>query len=151
MIHRVIKQFKDFPAAHRQPKHDGHCSLIHGHNWSFDIVFTCQILDKCGFVIDVGRLQPLKDFLTTTFDHTLLLNHEDPMVSAKDGFFDKLSSSYANIVLVPNCGMEGLSRLVFEQGNYVLRESFAQDVAERGLMIVEVTCWEDSKNSATYL
>lgn len=144
----VTKRFTDYPAAHRQPKHDGHCRLIHGHNWSFDITFVCQDLDACGFVLDVGKLQEVKAWLTSYFDHTLLLNTDDP------GFGElhsALSSHFAKIMTVPNCGMEGLAEFVAVMVDRVLENgSFADDYRSRGLRVQSVVCWEDSKNKATY-
>lgn len=145
----VTKQYRDFPAAHRQPNHDGHCRLIHGHNWGWDITFACEVLDANGFVVDVGKLKPIKERLTELFDHTLLLNASDPIVD--EVFAGPLfSGRLATVVLVPNCGMEGLAKFVFEEANVVLARDFAADVEKRKLKVVSVTCWEDSKNSSTY-
>lgn len=33
----VGKQF-DFPAAHRNTSHEGHCSRIHGHTWILEVI-----------------------------------------------------------------------------------------------------------------
>ena len=143
-MHTVTKSYRDFPAAHRQPDHDGHCRLIHGHNWGFDITFAARELDSCGFVVDVGKLQVVKQYLTDMFDHTLLINHEDPL---RDEITKKLSG-LANIVFVPNCGMEGLAKLVYASIQEIVwsEESFAS----RGLVVTQVICFEDSKNSSTY-
>lgn len=153
-MHSVTKQYRDFPAAHRQPNHDGHCRLIHGHNWSFDITFQCRELDENGFVIDVGRLGFVKKWLTERFDHTLLLNEDDPsrhliteFCTEDDGV--PLSNSFARIVVVPNCGMEGLAKYLFEELNASL-VIHPDGFFARGVQIVRVTVWEDSKNSATY-
>src|ERR1044072_9192947 len=137
----VTKKYRDLPAAHRQPLHKGHCRLIHGHNWGFDITFGCESLDLCGFVVDVGGLKPLKEQLEMMFDHTLLLNVGDPWVEKCD---------VATVVVVPNCGMEGLAEFVFNMTSLFLLDCFKEEVAGRGLRVVSVTCWEDSKNSATY-
>ena len=139
--HTVTKIYRDFPAAHRQPKHDGHCRMVHGHNWGFDITFACQKLDANGFVVDVGKLKKVKDFLTDKFDHTLLLNETDPLLLQTKNW------PPCKLVVVPNCGMEGLAKLVFDELNGMIKEI---DNTKRGLEVVQVICWEDSKNSATY-
>ncbi len=139
----VTKSYRDFAAAHRQPNHQGHCRLIHGHNWGFDITFAADRRDDNGFVIDVGRLKPIKAMLDDLLDHTLLLNELDPF-KVPDGF-------PAEIRRVPNCGMEGLAELVF---HWINRQFVAGDLGEdamlRNVRVIEVTCLEDSKNSATY-
>lgn len=142
-MHTVTKRYQDLPAAHRQPNHKGHCRLIHGHNWAFDITFGCEHLDECGFVIDLGDLQAVKEWIEATFDHTLLLNEDDPMLESI-----KLVR-VLEIRLVPNCGMEGLAEFVFKAINDgFLKTQF--HLRNKGLHVVSVTCWEDSKNRATY-
>lgn len=163
-MHTVTKKYRDFPAAHRQPRHAGHCRLIHGHNWGFDIVFTCQQLDDNGFVIDVGTLGDIKAFLTDKFDHTLLLNSDDPELKHLNGGLGGQEvivgkpgeetvtidrPPLAKIVVVPNCGMEGLARYVFAWVDDWIDNSSA-DNRMRELQVTSVTCWEDSKNAATY-
>lgn len=140
----VTKSYRNLPAAHRQPNHDGHCSMIHGHNWGFDITFTCEKLDENGFVVDVGKLGQVRAYLESFFDHTLLLNRNDPFI---DDFVRNIGNrEFAEIRIVPNCGMEGLAEFVF---NWTYE--WARNLCRgRGLIVVRVTCWEDSKNSATY-
>lgn len=148
----VTKNYRDLPAAHRQSKHDGHCRFIHGHNWGFDITFACDALDDNGFVVDVGKLQDVKKFLEEKFDHTLLLNLDDPEVGSIQGFVTHSGPlcALANVVLVPNCGMEGLAKLVFMTVTQLIDRGAFDEAFERNLRVVEVVCWEDSKNRATY-
>lgn len=120
--------------------------MIHGHNWGFDIVFTAEKLDDCGFVIDVGQLQSVKKFLTEAFDHTLLVNADDPEL--KDILANEGRRS--NIKLLQNCGMEGIAKMVFDNVETILSEDFKESVSYRDLQVISVTCWEDSKNSSTY-
>ncbi len=141
----VTKSWRDFPAAHRQPRHDGHCRLIHGHNWGFDITFVCDCLDGNGFVVDVGRLGVIKSHLENLFDHTLLIDVEDPEVRR---FRDLELVGLCHVRLVPNCGMEGLAHLVAESVQRILEELFRD---ERGVSVMEVVCWEDGKNRASYI
>lgn len=141
-MHTVTKSYKDLPAAHRQPNHRGHCRWIHGHDWAFDITFGCDKLDDCGFVIDLGALGHVRDFLNETFDHTLLVNEDDKMI--QDSI---LLQEIAKLVVVPNCGMEGLAQFVFER---IQKSIGGWQMQYRGLRVIAVTCFEDSKNSATY-
>lgn len=143
-MHTVTKQYRDLPAAHRQPFHDGHCRLIHGHNWGFDLTFACDKLDENGFVIDVGKLKNVKEFLEYWFDHTLLLNSTDPEVVNNTESFQGWQQ-FSAVRIVQNCGMEGLAEMVWHT-----LELPEPDVRLRKLRIVSVTCHEDGKNSATY-
>lgn len=149
-MYYITKQYRDLPAAHRQPKHDGHCRFIHGHNWGFDIIMTCRDLDENGFVIDVGKLSKIKEYLVKMFDHTLLLNLDDSMNGPLLQGLENGQAVMADIRQVPNCGMEGLAKLVFDTITVLIQETGDIAGADRGLVVVEVTCYEDSKNSATY-
>jgi len=164
-MNTVTKSYRDLPAAHRQPNHDGHCRLIHGHNFAFDITFGCNFLDENGFVVDVGKLEEVKAFLVESFDHTLLLNSDDPRLEylvagltselkvtpggVGEEDTETVQSPVAKIVFVPNCGMEGLAKWVFEEVQGIVTKQ-VPGAKERGLLVVEVVCWEDSKNRATY-
>lgn len=157
------KIYSDFPAAHRQHKHDGHCALIHGHNWSFEFVFACAALDANQFVVDFGKLKWLRNWLNKQFDHTLLLNADDPFLEYFTETLQEMrpdctspsSLCFADIVIVPNCGAEGLAAWLLEKvnelftsGEYVTEEE-RLDFLARKVRVVAVTVFEDSKNSAT--
>ena len=95
------------PAAHRQPKHDGHCRHIHGHNWAFEITFACDTLDECGFVVDFGKLKEVGVWFGLCFDHTLLVNADDPALESLEKNLD--FAGLAKVAVVSDCGCEGLA------------------------------------------
>ena len=136
------KRYTDFPFAHRQHRHLGHCQLIHGHNWSFEFKFGCHDLDTNGFVVDFGSLQWLKCWLEQRFDHTLVLNEDDPHLE----FLQQTLGDFAKIIVVPNCGAEGLAKFIFNEVNPMLKAKTMERV-----FLKKVTVFEDAKNSATYL
>lgn len=151
------KLYQNFPAAHRQHNHDGHCALIHGHDWSFKFTFAADSLDENEFVVDFGKLKFIKAWLDDQFDHTLLLNEDDPALTyllCKVATVDDSEMGlalgpgcFAKIIVVPNCGAEGLAKWVLEQLN---EKFFASnpDFVERNVHIKSVEVFEDSKNSA---
>src|SRR5690554_5711471 len=71
------KVYSDIPFAHQQHTHDGHCSFIHGHNWSIEVTFEASELDENGFVVDFGKLKFLKQWIEDNLDHACLLNESD--------------------------------------------------------------------------
>lgn len=137
-----VKRFDNFPFAHRQPKHTGHCSLIHGHNWSFEFEFRAKELDANGFVTDFGGLTWLKDWLNERFDHTLVLNSDDPYSGILEDLLLRGPALLAKIKFVPNCGAEGLAKYVFE--------SIQARLGSGRVQLHRVTVFEDDRNSATY-
>jgi 6-pyruvoyltetrahydropterin/6-carboxytetrahydropterin synthase len=143
------KKFIDFPFAHRQHNHGGHCRLIHGHNWAFEFTFGSKKRDINGFVIDFGDLKWVKQYLTDMFDHTLVLNLDDPMLGfIKESLTETghdAHKSLADIRVVPNAGAEGLADFVFEEINRRLL-TYTND----RVFLVSLTVFEDSKNSATF-
>lgn len=137
----IKKQYRDFPAGHRQHLHDGHCAKIHGHDWGFDIVIGCREYDEFGFVLDFGKLEFVKKFFTDHFDHTLLLARNDPARP----FLEEHLAKFAKIVVVDSVSCEGLSRFAFNELNSLIR-SVSKDRA----FLISITVLEDSKNSATF-
>ena len=159
MSHTCQKEYIDIPFAHRQHLHAGHCSLIHGHNWSFIFTFAALELDSNGFVADFGDLKWIKKWLEDKFDHALVLNQDDPHLKAlhqmlSPNCFEGVDTTtmdsahlpcFAKIAIVPNCGAEGLAEYVGKLINQELIRMY-----EGRVYLLCLTVREDSKNSATY-
>lgn len=148
----IKKRYDNLPFAHRQPKHSGHCALIHGHNWSFEFQFGATELDANGFVVDFGELKWLRRWLEARFDHTLVLNEDDPFLGYLEdamtighGGIDNDTIQLAKIIEVPNCGAEGLALYVFSQVQRALEMRYGGRVH-----LVSVTVYEDTKNTANF-
>lgn len=143
------KRYSDLPFGHRQPKHDGHCAWIHGHNWEFEFEFEATHLDECGFVIDFGKLKWLKDWLNERFDHTLVLNNDDPQLhyirQALDSQVgDRGVEPLAKIFTMPDCSCEGLAAWLLSEVSKIVEENSGGRVRVRKVKVIE-----DSKNHAT--
>lgn len=136
------KTISDIPFAHRQHKHAGHCSQIHGHNWTFKFTFAAHKLDECGFVVDFGKLKFLRKYLEDTFDHALVLNKTDPALAH---LRDSLSG-YARIIVVDDCSCEGLLAHL-----YPILNRLVQDATEARVFILRLEIEEDSRNSAALI
>lgn len=136
----ISKRYDDIPFAHRQAHHDGHCSLIHGHNWSFEFTF-CLVaggkLDKNGFIVDFGKLKWLREWLTKVFDHSLVLSRED--VECAEAL-----RPWARVVVLPGASCEELVEWVANQVQSQLKQ------VEPHVTLLRVDLYEDSRNSATH-
>jgi len=137
----IIKKFTDYPFGHRQHNHEGHCANIHGHNWDFEIILGAEELDDNGFVFDFGKMDPLKAWLKRTFDHTLLLNEDDPFIQMIQGIED----FPAKIKIVRSCSCEGIARMLWN-----FTEEFVAQETEGRVHCLTATVYEDRKNSASY-
>lgn len=136
------KSYRDIPFAHRQHLHDGHCALIHGHNWTITLTFACDNTDANGFVVDFGKLGYIKEWITTHLDHACLFNaddHEREKLLANNG---KLFKAY----VLPNCSCEGIAEHLYEVFNPMVQEA-----TDGRAWITAVEIEEDSKNSAKFV
>jgi 6-pyruvoyltetrahydropterin/6-carboxytetrahydropterin synthase len=138
------KTYSNFPCAHRQWRHDGNCALVHGYSRSYHFVFGAIQRDACGFVVDFGELKWLKTYLDHWFDHTLLINPDDPLISS----FRELEIAGACTLrlMKHGVGMEGSAQQVCEYANAELRER-----TKGRCWVVSVEARENDKNSAVYM
>jgi len=108
---RSTKTFHFLPCAHRQWRDEGHCKFVHGYDRSVHLVFECSELDDKMWVMDFGGLKPIKAWLEDLFDHTLLINEDDPELE----FFQEMEKrDLCRLRVMPNVGMEGSAKYVFE-------------------------------------
>jgi len=140
----VSKTYTNLKAAHRQWRHPGHCKFVHGENWSFSISFAADRRDECGFVVDFGALRAFKAKLDHWFDHTLLIDYDDPSLAE---FVAMDKKGLTDLRIVRSCSAEGLASFVMELANDEVAKT--KDFVARGVRVVFVTCLEDGKNSAT--
>jgi 6-pyruvoyltetrahydropterin/6-carboxytetrahydropterin synthase len=135
------KSYRDIPFAHRQHHHEGHCSLIHGHNWGITLTFACRETDINGFVVDFGKLGYIKNWIAEHLDHACLLNADDPELDSLLTAAGHLFKPYT----LPNCSCEGLAQHLYDILDPMVREA-----TDTRAWIISVEVEEDSKNSARY-
>ena len=136
------KSYEDFPCSHRQWRHDGHCRFVHGYSRTFTFWFAAKELDKNGFVVDFSGLKPLEKRLKEQFDHTFLVNSDDPLLN----YWRKLHDLDAlDLKIMDNVGMEYSSEMIWQWANEYLKDN------DKG----RTCCWkaeskENKYNSASY-
>ena len=140
-MYSITKRLGPYPFAHRQPKHEGHCKLIHGHNWYFEVTLTSHNLDENGFVYDFGKFKPFKAVMENLFDHTLVLCHDDPELD-----FFRSREDLFDLTIVPSASCEGLAERVWNLLSTYLNDS---DLTNE-VIFSRVRCFEDEKNTAIY-
>lgn len=139
---RSTKTYRNLPCAHRRWQHDGHCAHVHGYSRSFTLVFRCNQRTENGFVMDFGSLKPVKAWLEAHFDHTLLLDSDDPLLPR---FRELEALGACRLVVYDDVGMEGTTLFVFEWLDAWLRETTGGRV-----QLESVECRENDKNSSIY-
>ena len=141
-MYRSTKSYHSLPCAHRQWRDEGDCQLVHGYDRSVHIVFQAKELDDKCWVMDFGGLRPIKAWLEDIFDHTLLINEDDPEL---DFFKDMDKRGLCRLRILPNIGMEGSAKYIFD---YV--DKWLEAETSGRVQVYSVECRENEKNSAIY-
>ena len=104
--------------------------------------FAASSLDSCGFVVDFSSLRPLEQQLRQQFDHTFLVNADDPLMEEWKRL-DQLGA--LDLRVMDNVGMEASALLVWSWTNALLLE---RDGRRTCCWLVEAR--ENTRNAATY-
>jgi 6-pyruvoyltetrahydropterin/6-carboxytetrahydropterin synthase len=151
MKYQSTKRFDNFSVALRQHKaQHSHCQLLHGYAFEFKVWFESKEeieekqLDEMNWIVDFGLFSRngLKDWLNDTFDHTLLIEKDDPYVEL---FKDMEQFKLAKVKVMDRMGAESMAKLVFDKFNDV----FSKTEGGR-IKVVKVECFENNKNSSIY-
>jgi len=142
-MYTSTKFFKEIgPCAYRNWKSDTDCYMLHGYDRSFRFVFGASHLDKQGFVVDFGGLKAIKRQLEDWFDHTVILQADDPLVKT---LRELTTKGHCKLQTFPLISYEGLAEYVGEYVDYMLHE------ANGGRnWVVSCEMIEAEKNSAIY-
>ena len=136
------KSYEDFPCSHRQWRHGGPCRFVHGYSRSFTFWFTAKKLDLNGFVVDFSSLKPLEIRLKEQFDHTFLVNKDDPLLN----YWEKLNDLDAlDLRIMHNVGMESTSELIWRWAN-----EYLQDKDKGRTCFWKTESKENNSNKASY-
>ena len=139
------KIFDNYSVALRQWKaQHSHCQLLHGYALKFKVWFTTESLDDMNWVVDFGGFKHngLKDWMSEMFDHTLLIQSDDPY---KDLFETMQMERICKVHFLDKMGCESLAKLVFDKFNDVLSKTDAGRAK-----VIKVEVFENEKNSAIY-
>lgn len=137
------KRFTGFPCTHRQWKADSHCRFVHGYSREFYFEFACEELSQEFWVMDFGGLKDVKAWLDDMFDHTFLASSDDPYLET----FEKLDKEgVIQLRVLPNAGMEGTAKFVYEKVNEMVKTS-----TNGRVRVIKVEVRENEKNSAFYI
>ena len=140
---RSTKRFTGFSCCHRQPAHHGHCKYLHGYSRAFYFVFECTELEPdTHFVMEFGGLKTVKAWLDDMFDHTCLINADDPELEL---FKQMDASGLIQLRVLPNVSMEATAKFVADHVQEMLNKQEGGRVS-----VYAVECRENDKNSAWY-
>ena len=136
------KKFIGFPCAHRQWRDLGHCKFIHGYSREFTFWFKAHALDEKNWVMDFGGFKEFKIFLDDIFDHSCLINSDDPELEL---FREMDKKGIIKLRILENVGMEGTSLFLYKKMNEFLNQK-----TNGRVWCFKVETRENEKNSAIY-
>jgi len=135
---------RGFSCCFRQPSAvHSHCSLLHGYSLGFKFVFESDQLDHRNWVWDFGNTGWIKDWLTDHFDHTVVVDVQDP-------HFQDLKDLQKNTGILVVVALNGVGCEKFAQHvyNFVAPRVASESHGRVKLTSVEVS--EHGANSAIY-
>ena len=71
-----------FDASHRLLHYVGKCNQLHGHHWKVEVWVNGNVDEKTQIVVDYNTIKKVVE----RYDHTVILNKKDPMVSCLERF-----------------------------------------------------------------
>jgi len=149
MSYVSTKIFDNYSVALRQHKaQHSHCQLLHGYALRFKVWFSSETLDDMNWVVDFGGFKDapigngLKSWLEDNFDHTLLIEKDDPYL---DFFESAAMEGICKLNVMDRMGCESLAKMVHDKFNEVLSKTDAGRCR-----VDRVECFENDKNSAIY-
>lgn len=146
--YQSTKVFDNYSCAIRQWRALSHCSKNHGYSFKFKIWFEADSLDETNWVQDFGGFKSvpegngLKDWMNYMWDHTQLIEKDDPML---DYFKMMEVEGICQLRILDKMGAENMAKMVFDKFNEVLSKQNAGRVR-----VVKVECFENEKNSSIY-
>ena len=152
--YKSTKIFDNFSVALRQHKaQHSHCQLLHGYALKFKVWFKSiegypaepeTQLDEMNWIVDFGLFSRngLKDWLNEMFDHTTLIEKDDPQL---ESFKMMEELGLLKLVIMERMGAESVAKLVFEKFNDVFSKTEGGRVR-----VTKVECFENDKNSGIY-
>lgn len=149
--YQSTKLFDNFSVSIRQHKaKHSHCQLTHGYSFEFKVWFESievdedKQLDEMNWIVDFGIFSRngLKDWLNSMFDHTTLIEKDDPQL---ESFKYLQELGLCKLVVMERMGAESMAKLVFDKFNDVFSKTEGGRVK-----VVKVECFENKKNSGIY-
>jgi len=77
----ILKKRFHISIGHRLSKHKKLCKNIHGHNITVEVELSSTILNENDMIIDFSDVKKIMNKLLDAFDHALLLNKFDELIT----------------------------------------------------------------------
>jgi 6-pyruvoyltetrahydropterin/6-carboxytetrahydropterin synthase len=116
---------------------------VHGYSRSFHFVFGAITMTKEGFIVDYGDLKELKRWLEENYDHTFVVDQDDPFIPT----FQELHQAgvLRLVIQEEGPGMEGTAMRICNWTDEWLRKKTGGRA-----WVISVEARENDKNSSIY-
>lgn len=142
-MYQSTKLFRHLASAYRNHNSDSDCYMLHGYCRDIYVTFGATSLDKQGFVVDFGGLKEFKRWLEDKFDHTTVLQADDPLVSH---FRVMESDGFLKLTVLPIVSCEGWAMYI---SKYL--DHYVQQQTNGRAYVLRLEVRENDKNSAIYV
>ena len=141
-MYRIRKLFT-VAAAHKLTSAYSKCCTeqIHGHTYLIEVFLKSQTLDKTGMILDFGQLKDILGDEIEKFDHALLLDEQDLVIT------EELKKSNKNLILLPyNPTAENMAADLFHRIRHKLGNDL-HHLLEKVRVHESPTGWAEYSNS----
>jgi|TARA_Y100000310_G_scaffold230104_1_gene232536 6-pyruvoyltetrahydropterin/6-carboxytetrahydropterin synthase len=128
--------------AFRQPKAESHCRFLHGYRLTAKFWFKANQLNENNWVVDFGSLDDLKKVLRNQFDHTTVIDVNDPYI---DDFKRLEEEGVIDLRVLKGVGIEKFAEYCFK-----VSDKFIKEQSEGRCWVDKVEVFEHENNSAIY-
>lgn len=118
---KTFTHSQGFSCVFRQWRAQSHCNQLHGYALQIEFEFEASNLDGRNWVADFGGFKKVKEWLTTMFDHTMLVANDDP---EKQQLLELGRKRLAEVRLVDAVGCEKFAEMIFR---HVIEEGYFVD------------------------
>ena len=128
--------------AFRQPNAKSHCRFLHGYRLTAKFWFGANQLDENNWVVDFGSFDHLKKLLKNQFDHTTVIDKNDPYIESFQGLND---ADVLDLRVTDGVGIEKFAQYCFKVSN-----DFISEQSKGRCYVDQVEVFEHETNSAIY-
>ena len=140
-MYTCTKKYPEICVAHRNWRANTHCALVHGYARTVELTFSGP-LDQNNWVIDLGNLRFIKDFLHKEWDHRLLISDDDPLLDD----FKALEKKGAIVLNIMNTA-KGYGPTLEQSCLFIA--DFVRDELSKimpNVVLIKVEVWEKGNN-----
>ena len=140
----IVKRYPEICTGHRHWRAETHCARIHGYARTVELTLATLSLEK-GWVMDLGDLKFVREFLMEAWDHRLLVADDDPLLEDIKALEAKgvLSLNIMETSKGHSPSLEGSCVYLMDHLAPIIREK-----TQGRVELIKVEIWEKTDNRA---